>query len=156
MSTLIPIQYRQGEPVIGDLMAWNGRKFVPVNNVYYTQFHWCIENANSGSGIGTSPKLYPLGIIYLPPGESLTLVSISARTDIASQTIKILKRAFGSTTLVYLSPASPFSFQTVSTTGSVLTADLPVALETGDELFVQFGTNAFSYMSISVNLKHKK
>jgi hypothetical protein len=156
MSILVPIQYTQGVPVTGDIMRWNGRKFVPVSDVYWTQHYWCLEDANSGGGISISPKYYPLGIVYVPAGETVTLESISARTDTANQTMRILKRAFGSTTLVYISPASAFSFLTVSTSGSILTTNLPATLNSEDELFVQFGTNSFNAMSIALNIKHKR
>lgn len=149
--TRVPVTYKHGEIVKGQLLTYDGKEMVPIDNDYWQQFFWAQDFLGMGVTIGA---YYSVGITYVPSGEVVTLESVMARCVGTSQTMKVYKRAFGGTAYTQICPAS--GYLTVSSTGSTQTNGLPVTLNSGDELFVSFGTNAFSSMVIALNLKHKK
>ena len=146
MAEKVNVDYTKGVPVTGDILSWDGRKFVPKQRVYYTQVIFTYD----GSGI-SSGKNYPIGILRVPTGETQTIESIYARTNAAGSLI-VYKRVFGSSTFTQILPAS--GTFTLSSNGSSFSTNMPFDVNNGEELFIGFPLSTLTQIDVVINVKH--
>jgi hypothetical protein len=147
-ETKIPVEYSKGVPVAGDVMSWNGRRFVARSFKYYSYMNFTYD----GSGLSLG-KDYSLGFVAFSSGEeTVTLDAFMARGNVTSY-IELYKRSIGSTTMTKISPTS--SFHTISSTGSTVSSSpLPITLTSGDELFVRFSSASCTAYALTFYIKH--